>query len=170
MDTVISKPLASDLNVQEYDEYIALASRIGMSDHPCLVEAELRKVLHDEHIRVYDTQQVEKYLDRVFPGIAWKWVPLRVKDQFPGWVESERAKTNRREAGSFSLGLYAKPVPLPVLVTIDKILTKVPQVTFYVSDESPQSFGDPFLLCRVPGIVERFYVIEKWDEPSYREK
>lgn len=64
---------------------------------------------------------------------------------------------------------YAKPVPMPVLATVARLLEKVPDAKFFISDETTlaERFKDPFLAVQLPG-SEELYVIERWDEPSFR--
>jgi hypothetical protein len=70
--------------------------------------------------------------------------------------------------------LYTDPIPLPVLITMDKLVDKLgDSVTFHVgatvdiSKLQPARY-DPFLAVSTnPGDGE-LYVIERWDEPGFR--
>lgn len=70
---------------------------------------------------------------------------------------------------------YRKPIPYPVLLTIERVAEAFPLARFYISDETTPmereadrvrtTGADPFLLAIVG--VER-YIIEWWDEPTFR--
>lgn len=63
---------------------------------------------------------------------------------------------------------YGKPVPIPVLRTIQRVLEIEPKARFFVSDETSlaERFRDPFLAVQLPG-GDELHVIERWDEPSF---
>lgn len=92
--------------------------------------------------------------------------------------------------GRFLSGIYNKAVPLAVLLTIDKIeeamKSAVEKPAFFISDYEARR-PDPFLLVTVPSLGLSQYsepdgtgtflrarpepscfVIERWDEPSFR--
>jgi hypothetical protein len=59
-----------------------------------------------------------------------------------------------------------KPIPYPVLLTIDAVVQAFPMVRLFVSDEMrEEAIPDPFLLVKL-GRDE--FVIERWDEPAFR--
>ena len=135
-DVLTSKPVAHELNLDEQTRYIEIANKIGMSDHPIVVDVKLKSLLVEEHIRVYDLQQVENYLDKVFPAIAWVWSPLRSSDLYyedhyisKNWHRNYGTNSssffrnwgnNYEIAGRIGFSIYTKPIPLPVLLTIEK--------------------------------------------------
>ena len=63
--------------------------------------------------------------------------------------------------------LYGKPVPYPVLLTVDRIRSQFPTAQFRVSDDAPLQgdvVKDPFLMVSYGGSS---YIVEKWDEPGF---
>jgi hypothetical protein len=110
----------------------------------------------------YPLSSVISYLDSKFPPAdnlnkGWVWVPLRHKDIVKG--RSFNDTENRT---------YTKPIPFPVLKTIDEIQTAHPEAKSFISDERQTSDNkDPFLLVTLDD-GRTLNVIERWDEPSYR--
>jgi hypothetical protein len=60
---------------------------------------------------------------------------------------------------------YRRPIPLPVLLTIEKILTEVPDAHFYISQSADEN-ADPFL--NVTGRNCCHFIVERWNEPNYQ--
>ena len=62
--------------------------------------------------------------------------------------------------------LYDKPVPYPVLVTVDRIKARFPATDFRISDEAIRqaTVKDPFLMVIHE---DRRYIVERWDEPGF---
>lgn len=143
-------------------------------------------------LRTYDESAVAAYLKTVYGATPFGWRALRDKDNplcermwragsyvdhNGRWVDTWSecgavgfggfGKGAMRVIGGKDVALYAKPVPLPVLLTIEAIQQRVPDALFFVSDEArrmPERV-DPFLMVLVAG--ER-YIVERWDEPSFR--
>lgn len=164
--------VAASTSKVELDEYLKMAKAAGIEDSSVLVTAaQLEYALQEENIQIYDLAQVEKFLDKEFKG-WWAWIPLRRVD-----------RGNCRKAGhAFGflachyggrIGgenvVYNKPVPLPVLETVKKILTHCPTARFFVSDNQEPMYRDPFLLVTLEN-YEKYYVIERWDEPNFRHR
>jgi|SRR5579859_1297306 len=154
--------LAPDIDREFMTEYQALAKKIGYhcpeADRE-LAAADLVEFLHTEGITAYDLRAVTDYMDAVVLRMneggwgphAWGWFPLRN-------VDCSRA---------FSPPPYSKRIPMPVLLTIEKLVDKFgASVRLEVSDIYTVPKADPFLAVSVPG-GER-YVIERWDEPGFR--
>lgn len=153
------------LDKDEQSEYLAVAKAIGLDDDlGYLLEPRLRQLLRDENIRVYDYDQVCKFLD-VKLGTDWRWMPLRQidSDEFPGGEWGHEIAGHRRKFGN---NRYNRPVPLPVLLTVKKIAEAIPQARFYVSGIDRDA--DPFL-CVTTRLLH-VHIIERWDEPDYRER
>lgn len=141
----------------------------------------LIEVLKEEGIRVYDTRSVEAYLDRKAHGRGptlrlktWNWFPLRPRDR-----EALTARDNRRREkrsrfqwtesmGTFAPDIYWEILPLPVLMTVDRIVERLgDEVSFYVA--AIVDVPDPFLAVRMKADPDTLLVIERWDEPGFRE-
>lgn len=95
--------------------------------------------------------------DRTLRGnpatITWNWHPLRKQD---------------KKAIDNGSPVYKHPVPMPVLMTIEKICDRMPDAAFFVTDYEVKD-PDPFLLVTHKELgIEGGYVIERWDEPSFR--
>lgn len=88
---------------------------------------------------------------------------------FGGWVGRVGHAKNGDVASE--LRAYDKPVPMPVLLTVKAIRTKHPDARFYVSDELHEQeaapIRDPFLMVVLGGV---HMIVERWDEPNYRER
>jgi hypothetical protein len=159
--------LAGAMEAEFMEQYIALADSIGFTPTASSLE-KLKMVLSGEGIEVYNYTAVSKYLDSKHPCEersdfgGWSWVPLRGDDMnknFMGSNWQNRAIDNTR--------VYQEAVPLPVLMTVKKILDRVPEAVFFVSSQRRQRpHGDPFLMVAVPG--SQGYVVERWDEPGFR--
>jgi hypothetical protein len=153
------------LKPNESLEYLAIAKSIGLDDDlGYILDIKLRDVLAEENIRVYDYDQVAIFLDTKLQE-EWKWMPLRQIDaeEFPGGNWGHTIANKRRV---FSNERYNRPVPLPVLLTVEKIVKRIPEVRFFVSGIKRDA--DPFL-CATTKLLHT-YVIERWDEPDYRER
>lgn len=164
-------------------EYKALVAELGVNDS-AVRNAEFRQFLSDECISVYDYGRVSEFLDKKLKAerkasdeetLQWVWKPI-IKPRRPTEDEAERllsASWFSRifVAGSMGDGLssliYERPIPHAVLLTVKKIRDKFgDKVQFYASDyELPRP--DPFLMVTGPGLDR--YVIERWDEPTFRE-
>lgn len=169
----VRSPKKTALVTEEDDflqKYDSLATKLGVECR-AKTNTQLSVVLAEEMIGVYDTAAVERYMDK--KGY-WKWYPLRTYDKAPG---SASWKINRVTPTSYdtlygpsSSEVYDKPVPYPVLCTVERLVDKMgPSVIFVVA--ALGSNPDPFLACflRAPGRI-RLYVIERWDEPGFRGK
>ncbi len=154
----------------EHRVYVETATRLGVVN--AAVKREM--VLHlaqEMGLRLYDRRAVEAYLDSVFGRPertyhgSWGWRPLRQLDadrklrfaEFDGWRN-----------GNILAGIYHGAVPLPVLLTVERLASHVPDLQFYISDknDSPKYTEDPFLMVLSEGMDP--LIIERWDEPSFR--
>jgi hypothetical protein len=106
---------------------------------------------------VYPLTDVIKYLDSKFGESRWVWVPLRCKDI-----------VKARDFNDTDKRTYIKPIPFPVLKTIEEIEIKYPQAKFFISDEKyAGDEKDPFLMFTIDDGLT-LNVVERWDEPSFR--
>ncbi len=147
-------------------QYIEKARALGVVNG-ALKEEMLLAFLRENGIRVYPLEKVREYLDGVFGKVknwdppTWVWRPLRDDDD--GKLQSNHDSRN----GRIVRGVYQQAIPFPVLLTIEKIISIVPDVHFYVSDRSSSSKDeDPFLAVTTAGMD--MLVIERWDEPTFR--
>ena len=84
-------------------------------------------------------------------------------DELSGWIMHGTRDVK------FSDQPYRAAVPLPVLLTVEKIQKAVPEVFFYVSAPKVMA-GDPDPFLMVTGRGVGVCVVERWDEPGFREK
>ncbi len=162
-------PQAPDAAQRQFlTDYQKLAQKIGyrcVEAERELVENELEAFLHENGMAVYDYQAVTRYLDATVERMtktlrerhAWRWVPLRQCDK--GQVVAQL---------STGMVTYTKPIPYPVLLTIEKVHERFGErLAMFVSDIYTVPKADPFLGVSAPG-SERLFVIERWDEPGFR--
>jgi hypothetical protein len=148
-----------ELDGETRDEYLRVAAAIGLTESPAVQAERMRVVLQSENIRCYDDAQVHRFLDHKLGKGKWVWSPLRASDleHRRGWQDGAGVR--------FGSSIYSDKVPLPVLLTIEKIHASCPDAHFYVS--SNQTDEDPFLYVTA-GV--RGYIVERWDEPNFRER
>lgn len=178
---VTPPPVDRDFEV----EYLKVAGELGIFS-PLARESRIRAFeikLAEMGLRIYDGEQVASYLTGVFGKeiwsaplgargrqrlATWAWRPLVEKRIFIGG--RDQLVTNGQLASD--LISYSKPIPLPVLLTVKTLLDSFPSAVFYISDsvtaaEATPKNLDPFLLVRHE---DQSYIIERWDEPNYRER
>jgi hypothetical protein len=151
-----------DNNV-ELEEYVKLANEFAL-DGTAIQDLKLEKFFRDNMIGVYDLDKVSDYLESKAPsGKVWCWKPLRREDKEKDWCIRG---TGYDKHGYLSNRIYGKPIPYPVLATANKVAKEFgDKVAFYVSDYEDLR-PDPFLM--VTSLHSSLYVVEKWDEPSFR--
>jgi hypothetical protein len=161
--------LAEDLTipVDEFSEYRRIADKIGWKSDS-VVEERFRHFFAENGMTVFPFEKVETFLDSEF-GVAkdgaptWYWRPLREKD-----MQAKLSMNDEHDGKNGQINndaWYQMEVPLPVLMTIEKVHDEIPEACFYISESVEE--GDPFLMVTAPGWVEVF-VIERWNEPSFR--
>lgn len=147
------------------DEYVKLSKEMKVNSIP-LALARLEAILQEETLGVYDYDKVVAYLDEQarrltresrkrgeYVNFEWKWkCVLDCQYSYDAVLH-------------ISSDTYPEPIPMPVLLTMQRIAKRIPGVEFYVSHI--RAFKDPFLAVTVKG-AEKLYVIERWDEPSFR--
>ena len=147
------------------EEYNRIASKIGIVARAQTQAITIPRILAEEAIHVYDLARVEKYMDK--QGY-WDWYFLRPQDD-GSLLPRRKTSTSRPNVyGAYHFFGYREPVPLPVLLTIEKIVERAGnEAVFFVAAlaEDP----DPFL-----AVMSRYdwtrtmYVIERLDEHSFR--
>ncbi len=174
-------------------EYNRVAEKLGVVKRPRSDWRRLAHALDELMIPVYDFHKVTEFLEKkaaevakqeakaaVNGSAAWGWFPLNTgpvqpsSASFSAIEEYNRALRSmglppeRQPNGSFRSSTYNKRVPLPVLLTAEKIEDKLPgEVSFFVSDI--ERYPDPFLgVCLKSDPEKRMFVVERWDEPGFR--
>jgi len=154
--------------IQPCSEFQRLANKLGTVFIQPLRQIDIEECLRDNAIDVYPLEAVRDFMTKkaatatksVGAGykITWSWHPLRAVDR-------------DRPAGIGHIGIiYDKPVPVEVLMTVEKLSDLLGQgARFYVADlvrvRLPQPI-DPFLCITAHDCP--LYVIERWDEPAFR--
>jgi hypothetical protein len=163
--------VAADPDREYLTEYRRIAQKVGYrcSEVETRVsKAELLEFLQAEGIGVYNYKAVEEYMNglvakenyanRGWQTFTWIWASLRAKDRSFNLATLSQPST------------YEKPIPFPVLLTIEKIADRFgDKVNLFVSDIVNVPKPDPFLAVSVAGDKEK-YVIERWDEPGFRDR
>ena len=175
-------PVTVTVNTPKLEkEYRRIANKLGTSFAETLHNADLAKYLAENSIEVYPIDKVKTYLEKKIAELpkpkpqysdygarrsssrwTWNWMALRQQDIL-------------KSSGNFSK-LYSdsnKPVSVEVLMTVEKIVDDLgpSRVHFYVSEfvkaaRPTPRIVDPFLA--VCANTSRLFVIERWDEPSFR--
>lgn len=158
------------LNDTDLESYLALAAEIGLQS-AATVEARLLNAIVNEQMSLYDLDSVSNYMDERYVKTGWVWFPLRTLDV-------NRVQTlnipfrpiGYQSVGGVTMRQYTQAVPRPVLERIATLNKLVPHLVYLVAAENTSVNGavggDPFLGVTCPGM--RIYVIERWDEPSFR--
>lgn len=195
MDTLVASEVkVSAEEKATVKTYAELASGLGIKS-AALFEARFKVFAAEEGIPIYDYGKVHAFMTAKAKadGKIWCWKPLREVDELNLWNSPDRKEwprgcgffmertflgfgyeflmfgeyeINRDNHGIPSRALYQRAVPLPVLITVDKIEKHFKgEAIFLVSDYvSPNP--DPFLA--VFSGLSPLFVVERWDEPSFR--
>lgn len=158
------KPKPS-LSSDENAEYLKVAASIGLSSSP-IQDEKLRRFLTENGLDCYSSRGVGDFLDIKLGKGQWIWAGLRPVDceELTGtWT----CTMGRGRKIHFSDKPYSRKVPLPVLLTVQKIAEAVPEVRFYVSQSKDEN-ADPFLL--VTNRELGLFIVERWDEPNFRDR
>jgi hypothetical protein len=149
------------------EEFVQLSRKLGINKIPLRL-AELAQVVREETLGVYPYEDVARYLDkqveRLMSGKSdswrfryeWRWHPVKEYSSHRSWSDSP-----------FDSRVYNKPIPPEIMVTIERMLDRMADAEFYVTDV--QNYKDPFLGVTVPG-SDTLFVIERWNEPAFRQK
>lgn len=188
----------TDADTDTLAQHARLSAKLGVHSDSIgkLSTIEFENFLRESGLRVYDEKQVCAYLTSMYgvekkqsreewgrrSGVimmggaadiqlpTWGWRPARSRDASQtdaGWGHVALSGPNGHIQGY--VRQYDKPIPIPVLLTMERVADKFPDVRMYVSDElDPREFvRDPFLMVVHLG---KRYIIERWDEPNYRER
>ncbi len=160
---------SEDLSIpsDEFSQYRRIADKIGWRSDS-VDDERFRHFFAENGINVFPIEKVESYLNSEFGPYkqgtpTWYWRPLREKDMQAQLGMSGRDRKNGQINND---GWYQLEVPLPVLMTIEKIYDAIPEARFYVSESVEE--GDPFLMVTGSGFTGAVFVIERWNEPSFR--
>jgi hypothetical protein len=152
-----------DLGAEEFAEYQRVAKAIGLDTQEALFNERMRHCCAVNGFRIYTASQVDKFLNRKLGVGKWEWMGLRLVDveHLGGWHT-----TSSEPHIKFSKKQYGRKIPLPVLLTVQRVLEEVPGAHFYISG-IPDVDDDPFLsiTCRTGDQ----FIIERWDEPDFRD-
>lgn len=170
----------------EIDYYGQISQRLGY-ENPEYVKHRLEAVILDLGLSIYPLDQVVAYMNDKANKLTnkrknikgrWGWWPLRTEDKAQLEAHSDwfrRLEPNEKfildspyPGGLEGNNTYWAAIPLPVLITANKILEQDQNVTFLVATLSTirDPRLDPFLAVIKPGI--RPIVVERWDEPAFR--
>lgn len=155
------------------DNYKALATKLGL--RVVVAQTEFVEFLAAEGIPTYDADEVHKWLKaksdkqtkRAGTHVYYGWLPLRQADLNKAYTDgtSMASMGLLTQDGGLVKSVYSKPVPYPVLLTVEKLVNKFGnQVSFWVSEIAKEL--DPFLMVIAPDGSR--WIIERWDEPGFR--
>jgi hypothetical protein len=144
--------------------YLKLARHIGL-DGPAYDEARVLQAIDELGLTVYNAEKVDNYLYREAlkknVRTRWVWKPLRAKDlkaisEDVGWQQNIYRKQ------------YAHAVPERVLASVNRILERLPEAMFLISDFEYIK-PDPFLAITTPKLLgeNKLWIVEQWDEPGF---
>lgn len=154
-------------DMQLLEQHAELSDQLGVASlsRGEILRAKFEESLREWGLRVYDAAQVRAFLRSQYGRKDWGFRPLREIDrrEIQRWWDIDR--NGQIQDGA---NVYGKPIPYPVLVTVQRVVERFPTARFYVSDECRNSdVRDPFLLVLVD---KHEYIIERWDEPNYKER
>ena len=149
------------------DEYFKLATKLGIKSAK-VTQARLEAFLHTECMGLYEYSKVAAYMKSIASkeGKVWVWKPLRAKDALNNQTTVYSHDHGRVMGGS----VYPHEIPLPVLMSIDKIATAFPEALFMVSDYAVPR-PDPFVGVTTREMFEHdgtILIFEKFNEPGFR--
>jgi hypothetical protein len=153
---------------QFMQEWASLGKELGITTGK-VPEMELKLFLKEEGIQVYNTQAVFDYLtaeaSKEPKGTVWSLYAVRPQDQ--DCPDDIWAQVNKWPIGHGHVhrDLYRDKIPYPVLVTMKKLKDRFgDDITFYVAAIKQ----DPFLVVRYRRA--NLVVVERWNEPSFRDR
>lgn len=156
-----------DLNGDELEEYLKVATALGLSSQGAVASERLRHVIKRGNFHIFDRVQVAEYLNEKLGKDQWEWAGLRPCD-VEEFSDSNWFSHHGDHRIPFSHRQYSANVPLPVLLTVQRIAEEVPEARFYISNRRENPWADPFLMVTTKNSSS--FIIERWDEPSFRER
>jgi hypothetical protein len=149
------------------EDFNRIAQKVGSQKRASASVGRLADLLSELTIQVYDLAKVEEYMDE--KGY-WGWFPVRaVTIRSFGSGKIGRVTQSRWPTlyGDTENTPYIEAIPYPVLLTIESIIDKAGEdAEFYIA--ALKKDPDPFLAVRLTSDPTNVYVIERWDEPSFR--
>ncbi len=145
------------------EEYNRVARKVGAQVRVSGKDHALRNSLRGLVIPVYDRAKVEKYMDA---RGTWGWYALNANFVYKENIRRVTPINYATRYGAMVREAYPRQIPLPVLLTVEKIMDQHPTAEFYVA--ALHDFPDPFLGVRLPEEPDEFFIVERWDEPSFR--
>jgi hypothetical protein len=141
----VAHPVAPALNsdAPDLDAYFEVAQAIGF-EPPIILKERFRRTLASTGLPVYSRYDVARYLDRQYgqgrpDRPTWGWRPMRPAD-----VQSPVAEVKNNDALLRGFASYEKAIPLPVLITVQRLLADFPGARFFVSDDvKPSEIPQP---------------------------
>jgi hypothetical protein len=170
-DSSIPEPLVGEEGQRSYEE---VAEALGFAPAE-LTNAQLISFFSQEGIKLYDYDQVSKWLTKKREEAStklWCWRPLRDKDVMEnvswGWSSDGYVDGYYRSGHCTP---YARLVPQHALEKVMKLEKKFGnRVKFFVSGY-PDPKPDPFIMVRSAmssdGGDTHFFVFDVWDEPGF---
>lgn len=161
-------PAAEEEEERQRAEYIRLTAKHGVFRAVAAKAPTLLGALKEEGLSLYDLANVERYLDKKEGRNYWTWYPLRDKDVEWRHAVKRVTRGSYSSSGQVSNTWYQQPIPLPVLLTVDRLVERLgDEPRFYVA--AIASPPDPFLaVTSTRDEKHTLYVIERWDEPGFR--
>lgn len=166
-------PSGSLATIAEMTSYRATAKKFGFDTSAIQLgsqRAQMSNFVNTELLGVYDHESVRSYLDKKLGAGKWGWRAVNADSYDFSYFSLPMLP------GPYDVG--AKPVPLVVLGTMEKInnfaAAEGINTRFFISDQReirdiPRD-PDPFLAVALKTypIDSELIIIERWDEPSYR--
>jgi hypothetical protein len=102
---------------------------------------------------VYKRHEVANYLDREYGQCqherpTWGWRPMRAAD-----AQGPRAEVKKNDEILTGFDSYEKTRALPVLLTVQVLLTEFPTAKFFVSDD--RAWGSTYWRSEVTALARR---------------
>lgn len=170
------------LDAETAREYAAVCAELGFTPKQFLAERVLM-FCQENNIQVYNLKDVQEYMNHKcgregeYSTAGWGWWPMRPQDVdiMPGKINNSgrcwKDVYNREFGGGVSSirSHYREVIPLPVLLTAQKIQKGVPEIAgFAVAAPCDKELKDPFLGVMVDAYSAPI-IVERWDEPGFRQ-
>lgn len=144
------------------EEYVPAASAAGPSEEYL---AKLKAIGATALLAKVDAdQECARFID----AVKMRGLRFYSKENVERYLVTEASKAGvaiRYGVEWTPLASYTQAIPSPVIETILWVKEEFPSATFSISEV--KRYPDPFLMVTLRG---NEYIIEKWDEPAYREE
>jgi hypothetical protein len=149
-------------------EYVALALSVGVRS-AAVDQARVEAMIEEMQAPVYDFAAVDDYLyaqaSQHGQYAQWVWKPARESD-----VEALQRypMSVHQDGGYIYASAYSRAIPERVLMTMAKVLEKIPDAIPLISDYETIK-PDPFLAITTARLAAqgKVYIIDQWDEPGF---